>query len=263
MPIKQLAFRFFDPTPFDAALEALNRLNSWVRSASYEPMCSGPKAAIYRHKDLAIRELHARGLTRHRAIAVESKCHRCHKGVYFDYDGYERGPCWTCGGTCKVTLRFVETYLPAGLCWHSPMDRFPLSRTEAGLRDPVFPESAWRPRQPGRDLSPIEVARDLLAVERTWPIHDRYGDLSEYRYRLWVGMRDPATCSICGGQNDSGYRCHSCSSGRIAWGDHACNACLKRRDVWDLFQVPADLIAPPEIAEWIASRESLAGAAVA
>ena len=103
----------------DQALAAMNDLNSFAR----HPDSRGPRKAIYWLKSkYAIRDAIMSGLiTRLRVIQVTTKCHKCHEGIYMDWDGYPRGQCYDCKGTAKVTLKFVETAIADKYVWHTPL----------------------------------------------------------------------------------------------------------------------------------------------
>jgi hypothetical protein len=241
------------------AIHALDRLNSWVRSPCYSPSWSGPRDAIYRMKRVAIRRASESGIATHRGITVPVKCRRCNdQGRYIDWDGRDRGACWTCNGTHQVMLDFVETRITDGPTWHSPWQHFPLPtpcRRELVLD--------WKPNSMGIDMKPSDVAACLCSTEMVFAEpHVSFRcdyDGMEYRddpfnYCLYIGIVNADRCGLCGRPENDGAS-YVARRGRICWHDHACIACeaLARStsvSIYEQFKTPADLITGA-ITDWI------------
>lgn len=264
------------------ALLAMDRLNSFARTQEG----AGPRRAIYWLKArYAIRDAIMAGLlVRMRAIQVTTVCRRCRKGVYYDWDGDNRGPCYTCNGSGKVMLKFIETTIETrqqgvsvpdlnsdtaaiyrtaapftrNLIWHSPVEYS--SWLGWPTDDLQFEESQdWTTCQPGKPMSAIELATAMNIVETYWPwwrkhspyelSRDEY-DSSRYylfNYALDLG-RSPEGCVLCGGKH------HQFHNFTVAPGltraVSVCEPCAKREDIW---KVLSGLPLPeldPEIQKW-------------
>lgn len=254
-----------------AAVPALDRLNSWVRSESFrESLGGGPREAIYWLKNEAIRALHGYGLTTHRAVYATAKCRDCGgSGRYVDSMGYRHDHCWACNSAGEVRLNFVETAIEGGPTWHTPWLKFPLIRGEVvGSYSPDFSDAVeatdWKPNLRGRDLTPAEVARDLNRAEAAFPKrpgvrYTEWGEYDPFNYKLFVGASDRDKCDLCGHavEDDSGCGYH-CSRGRIAWCAYGCNVCSALHGhegngikIFSLFGLPRSFIDHPDILEWI------------
>jgi len=252
-----------------AAIDHLDRLNSWVRAkdAHCDRSCS---EVIYFLKRVAIRQAHQAGIASHRIIFVTVTCRGCHGTGKFDSwyssDGY--GPnCRKCDATGKHTLTFVESTIADRLRWHSPY----MSADHFGLKyEDRVEVTDWKPLAEGRPLKPAEVAENLNFIEDffterpRWKRSVYYDDYSSHAevddfasYKVWVGETPANLCRVCGAVDAEMYGAKLCvSASRITWSEHVCKSCegIWRSKIWDrlkLLPVPADLISPPSIQEWI------------
>ena len=93
------------------------------------------------------------------------KCRDCGgSGRYTDSWGYTHDHCRACGNTGKASLSFVVSTLWTGHAWHTPLMRWPSCKINTQSLVPIV--DSYQPNQPGRDMTPQEVALDLYTVER-------------------------------------------------------------------------------------------------
>jgi hypothetical protein len=232
---------------------AIDRLNSWARSASYRRGHGGGREAVYTLKREALLEAHRRGELAWRWVEARVKCRDCGgAGLYIDQYGCKHDHCWACSNTGTARLEFAESTI-CGTVWHSPANDFPF---RGG--NPVFGDAGdWAPNLPGRDLEPWEAARDLNVAETFFPprcSEARYGGGMDscWGYKLHVG-RLTDRCQLCGAEPGEGLN-HGCSRGVITWTAAACQTCRdsypRDASIFGAFPFPSELASHPEIVAW-------------
>lgn len=235
------------------AIEALDRLNSWVRSKSFR---SGARRMIYHMKSDV---LWCSNLPmEHRGIIVAVKCRDCGgTGRYRDWGGNLLDHCRACNSTGTAKLRFIETKIAERIVWHTPAEKYPRG-WEGGFEI----EMSYAPNQIGNDLEISEAARLLNLAEPCFPRpHDcctEYGEFNDFNYSLYVGRTDPEICSLCGTMNDRQYG-YSVTRNHIEWSDFACVKCEKDFEkknggivsIFKAFALPQHLVSHPEIQRWM------------
>ncbi len=247
------------------ALAAMNELNSWAR----HPEGRAPRRAIYWLKlRYAIRDAIMAGyLCRMRAVQVTTKCHRCDKGVYWDWDGCNRGPCYTCKGTGQVTLKFIETRFKAGeqgpngateYVWHSPVEYSSWLGWPAD--DLVFHEAEdWTVKRDGKALTVVQQATLLNVVEEYWlqwrkqsPYENGREHDDPHRYYIFNYSLDldydPKGCVLCGGEHH--IYCHTTLAPGLTRKLSVCKACEGAADLWPRLQAQPLNQLHPEIQRW-------------
>jgi len=263
------------------ALLAMDRLNSFARS----PGCAPRKAIYWLKSRYAIRDAIMAGLaTRMRAIQVTTTCSRCDKGIYRDWCGDHRGPCYHCGGTARKTLKFIETTIdlqerervihdvngneamkvtfpePAKkqVVWHSPVEYS--SWLGWPTDDLQFEEAQdWTVGTQGKPLTTVELAEAMNIVETYWPWwrkHSPYESSREeydshryfiFNYALDIGTGSKS-CELCGGEHKGFY--HFTVAPGITRGASTCTACQADPEVWKkLTALPMPQL-HPEIQKW-------------
>lgn len=263
-----------------AAFEALDRLNSFVRSDAYrrEFYMASPRRAVYEMKRQAILVAHVAGLAEHRRIVITAKCRDCGgSGKYVDSYG-ERFPwCRACSSSGTVTLRFVETTiaLPGrALRWHSPRTGFSLWPVEPQelphlkWYDPATGEwlpgsespADWTVNEVGRDLAIWEVARDLVTAEaafkatpyrrRDWGYSEGGCSLDPFRYPLRIGQTE-RVCWKCDAPVPEDRTWVGGHVGRVEFTAACCEPCEKQLGAPWPTTVPPALIEHEAIREWM------------
>lgn len=232
--------RYIPVRPFEpAALEAVARLNSWVRSKSYRDLAwlGGARLtrAIYFYKSEILRSGLADrdnvGLNL-RYIRTTVTCRDCEgTGRYTDRGGYEFFHCRACNSSGKVTLRFYETSFSCGITFHTPDLKAPGELTRAMFKRYDIAADDWekyiklgraaeavdyQPNQEGKDLDLADATRNLNAVEawyfadmfpRDYKIEEGfyfesgYHDSDYFYYKLPLG-RLSKNCAFCGISNE-------------------------------------------------------------
>jgi len=242
-----------------SAVRAVDRLNSWVRAPGDKG--SNAKPMTYHLKNLALKALHAAGLTTHRPIRVYVKCRDCDgSGRYWHWCGEQLDHCWACNSTGKAALTFVETTIEAaGLRWHSPWTSFPLSTHGIEYPTQATPTD-WQPNLPGKAMEPWEVAAAFCEAERAfpekpYPRHTDYGTYHIDQYHLFVGRLPQDVCAICGEPAGEKPISYHCSRGRLEWCGAACEACeavhKRTTQIFEAFPYPVELLRRREIVEWM------------
>lgn len=160
-------------TDLPEILSALSRLNVHARAWG----CG--KKAIYAYKTFAAAEF----ATEARPVFVPVKCHHCNgTGIYRDWDGYERGPCYRCTKGI-VTLRFVESTI-GDFRWHHPTGNgggnnvlnavWGINRSStrklAALIPTASPNSPTAPNDPSSSLPPTTGGRTCPAPRNSRPM---------------------------------------------------------------------------------------------
>lgn len=264
------------------ALLAMDRLNSFARN----PSGRGPRKAIYWLKSkYAIRDAVMAGLlVKMRAIQVTTKCSRCDKGIYRDWEGYVRGTCHHCSGTARKTLKFIETTIeipvhetvipdvagsdsckitwgsphPSRLVWHSPVDYS--SWLGWPTDDLEFAEAQdWTVGVEGKSLTTVEMATAMNTVETYWPWwrkHSSYENSREesdshryfiFNYALDIGVGSKG-CELCGGEH--AIYCHFTAAPGITRGVSICKACEADPERWKKITALPIPQLHPEIEKW-------------
>ena len=222
-------------TDLPEILSALSRLNVHARAWG----CG--KKAIYAYKTFAAAEF----ATEARPVFVPVKCHHCNgTGIYRDWDGYERGPCYRCTKGI-VTLRFVESTI-GDFRWHHPTGNgggnnvlnavwgiesvlypeaggaYPhgVAKLSDGTERPIqfAPADDWGPNMPGAEKLPTDEACGLLNLVEDWircvPVmrpENRWtigrARLEMSRYRIDLERDDDRTCCECGTADVMSSRC--------------------------------------------------------
>jgi hypothetical protein len=237
---------------FRAALLAVDVLNEWVRSSSFEKTYGrgvSPKAAIYFLKNLAMDAACVSKAADFRRVRTLAPCHACQATGKSGMSAYAASivagvdKCEWCGGTGKRTLEFVETVVSGVVRWYTPADKWGFSWGRALPVEDVGPE-VLTPGLPGRNAAVSEVARCLNLAEAFFP-----GQLPRYRifdYRLHIGETNPAKCCLCGDAvHDGGVEMPSLRH-PVVWRLHYCRHCEPVAA-----DVPPELLADPHVAEWV------------
>ncbi len=244
----------WEPEGLRDTIEALNTLNSWVRSSSGKR--HGVTKAIYFFKNTAIKHAYQAGMIEAtRKVKVLVKCRDCSgSGRYEDWSGHKFDHCRACSSTGTAELRFIESTI-CGHHWHTPWLKWPIASIRPDSAEP-WHATDWKPNQPGRDMPLDDAVRLINQVEeyfteRPTRWSGEFGLCDDYNYRLDLG-RVPALCQFCGDDDvrEHGYHC---SRGLIEWSAkvcHHCKAALGDTAVFDLMPVPLNLITP-EIRRWI------------
>lgn len=220
----------------EAALAAMDILNSAARSQSGR----APRRAIYWLKSrYAIRDAVMAGLlTKMCAVQVTTKCSRCRNGIYVDWDGHDRGTCYTCNGRAKVTLKFIETEMAGKYRWHTPLEHSSWHGWPAD--DLEFVESQdWTVNQPGKEVSLVELVTALNIVETYWPqwrkhspyelSRDEWDSQRHYIFRYGLNLgRSPEGCVLCGGPHAT-YAMTTVNPG-LEYARSLCESCGKGLD---------------------------------
>lgn len=241
-----------------AAILAIDRLNSFVRTSD-EHLYPGLMHHVYAMKASAIATANEQGLAVRRRVFVRVKCSRCGgSGVWVGR--YEELPCRACEAAGLKRLDFTETTIgrtlhtacdwPADwqeLRWHSP-------RCQAD--DGAEEVTDWKPRTPGRPMTPIEVVEALNLAEPVWP-SPLY---AAGTYGLYLGKTE-GVCVFCSGVTREGDGTYA-FRGRLRWRGDVCDGCRKhwQPTAWryggyrNLFgarmQIHAD-VDHPAVAAWI------------
>lgn len=256
------------------SLEALDRLNSYVRSPAYRAhyfLANGPRRAVYEMKRTALEVTHAAGIATHRRIVVKVRCRDCGgTGRYVDRDGQEYDHCYACDNGGSAILRFIESTLAERFVWHTPFGSEPQairtlfpSRMDLCMEEweaSWEPASDWDPNRPGQDLTPVEAAEALLLAEDAFPPavrkrarYDSRVDEEENYYRTWrlfVGNTE-TLCNFC--KATEGLVGFSPGVGRIRWHAYVCRDCSKAHGVEMFTQTPCppDFLDSEPIRRWI------------
>lgn len=178
-----------------AAVCAMSRVNSWVRSPSFREQSGNLRRAIYADKDSLLRFAEEAELAaEERNVYVDATCRKCGgSGKYVDRAGYRWDHCRACDNTGKVRLPFREATLAhAGetFVWHRPGYRtelrtvpykWPLTgevheREQYVTWPEPVPAIGWTVNEVGEDI-PLEqaaallerIARALIALDRRRP----------------------------------------------------------------------------------------------
>ena len=249
-------------------LEAVDRLNSWVRSTSFSGgMCAiGLRRRIYEIKGQAIEAARGEFVCSHRPLTTIATCRDCGgSGRYTDWGGHEWPHCRACESSGNVRLRFVETTILTtdwrigSFRWHSPRERWTLPSSLLGVE---IEPGDWHVNLPGRDLTLNEAARDLLACDARFPGRS-YRKLQCYdgcdcprHYTLYLGRANKA-CPHCGVALDESNRSPvSCGKrdGRAEYSFVPCAACYARLGkTMEIFNVgmPPELLEPEYVRAWV------------
>lgn len=273
-------------------VEAIDRLNSWVRSVSHGAWywSNSPRMAIYDAKHAIIEQAIRNGLCICEAIRLMVHCRDCGgSGKYSSY-GRQYDHCWRCSSTGKQTLEFVVTTIE-GFRWHTPRDKSWRFKLPENFWQFSTLAMDWAPNQKGRDLELWEVAECLNVMEEArgagripmpgkhsvYESGDYYGESDHSNYKLYLGD-GPPTCEFCGvpgGRGDSNGTYHCVGRQFVSWSAYACNSCSAQfatssqwsdgassyvpsggngRSIFDEFKVPVDKLRHPEIEKWLARR---------
>jgi hypothetical protein len=235
-------------------LEAIDRLNSWVRSDSARGWWSSPRYATYDWKSHVIERAIAAGTARLSAIHLMLNCRACGGEGIFVYDDGEKAPCRKCEKSGHVNLEFLVTEIE-GFTWHTPRNRIwkfgPLDEVWASAKISMD----WEPNQKGRDLELWQVAECLNVCEEAVARgelckpgshssggHDEY-EVSHGNYKLHVAnSTEREVCELCGHRavpkGDSGGTdgmWHGIVTDHVSWSAWACDrcqACFKQGLIW-------------------------------
>lgn len=245
-------------------LEAVDRLNSWVRSESFKrgTHWSGVRRHVYQIKRMAIARAQREFVCLHRPHSTLVTCRSCGgSGKYTDWDGRAWPNCRACGSKGIVKLDFVQTQIlvpqPYGqtFTWNSPRDKWGLPADRLGEE---LTGIVMQVDEPGTDMSIDDAARDLLLCDATFP--RQYGWCSEFcdcekHYALYLGRAD-GRCAHCGdaAPEDQATNCGK-TIGRVNFSFAVCKPCYlaKRSTSAALFDVgiPEELLRGEHVRRWV------------
>jgi hypothetical protein len=232
-------------------ITAVSRLNSWARSEGARRNFHSPVRAIYYLKREAIQWAHENLSCLHSTVKITVVCRACGgTGNYVDSYGYEWDHCRACNSRGRVALLFVQTAIGGGPIWHTPWMKF---FVRCGGPHPPYNLARWvddwTVNEPGLEMEPWEVARDLNLVETTftrrpgWYSTD-YGTFNDFGYTLYLGDTE-RECGFCGSRE--GLLAHHVIRRPVCWTAFACAACSKLPKVFDQFAIPLTLVHNPHI----------------
>ncbi len=237
-------------------LQAVDRLNGWVRSESFRRAWSGKalRRHIYQAKAEAIRlSYFSATTTSHRPFATLATCRDCSgSGKYTDFHGRTWPHCRACGNSGNVRLRFVESrilLLHRQFVWHTPSHLWPLSSEILGPETTVMD---FMVNAVGTELPLDDAAHDLLLIDEQLP--PRYRDLHP-PYTLYLGKVDES-CAHCGRavtQEEANRGRCTTTVARAEFSFIACPECENRLTTAQIFSVciPVKLLEPPHVLRWV------------
>jgi hypothetical protein len=265
-------------------LEAIDRLNSWVRSDSARGWWSSPRYSIYDWKNAVIEQAIRAGTAECSAIHLSLTCRDCGGTKrYTDSSGYTYDHCRKCSSTGVTRLWFVVTKIE-GRQFHTPRDKSWRFHLPESFWESARLSTDWEPNQKGRDLETWEVAQCLNVCEEAvlrgelpkpgshgiYDYGDYYGEQDHGKYKLH--LRDTAeVCQLCGHvgvPKDPEYPdwldgCHHCVSLEyVDWSAWACDACQSLYGgnqsirIFDVLKLhpPVEKLQHPEIRKWLERR---------
>lgn len=237
--------------PLFAAFEAINALNSYVRTPSAWHL----RDAVYSMKAKALAQADEMGAVVARNICVQGlKCKTCSGSGWWNI--HRGAHCWTCGGKGTVELYFRESRLTRTLkcphwfasdfTWHTPIRcAYPRS---------FEVETNWKPNQPGRELECGNVVYLLNVAEQVFPA------VTIFPYSIFIGAEGPG-CHYCNSEVE--LERYSIHRGRLHWTAAACASCAEHfkkvtqprygKTIFDGFRVP-DLLLTPAVRTWCDRR---------
>ena len=226
-------------------IEAVDRLNFWVRSDSARGYWSTPRYAIYDWKAYLIERAIDVGAAKLSAIHLMLNCRACGGDGIYVYDDGEKAPCRKCGKTGHVNLEFLVSEID-GVVWHTPRNR----AWKFGLLDAVWAGARlsvdWEPNAKGRDLELWQVCECLNVCEEAVACgelckpgghischgYDEY-EVSHHGYKIHVSASDDReVCELCGhravpkgdrGLTDGMW--HGIVTDHVSWSAWACDRC--------------------------------------
>jgi hypothetical protein len=247
-------------TEIPEVIHAVSRLNSWIRSDSARGHFA-PARAIYFLKGQAIEWADENLKCLHSTVKVATTCRGCGgTGKYCDTHGHTWPHCRACSSRGRLALLFVQTAIGGGPIWHTPWLKFHVRRDGANPHYALARwAEGWTVNEPGHDMEPWEVARDLNLAETTftkrpgWYSTD-WGGCNDFHYSLYIGSTPADVCSLCGGVADVKHG-YGVTRRPIHWTDHACNVCsIMYGDVFKAFSMPRQLIDNEHIQKFIERR---------
>jgi hypothetical protein len=246
-------------------INATSRLNSWLRSKSARHH-GAPSRAIYWLKRQAISWADANLHCLHSTVKVAVECRGCHgTGRYVDSYGHTWPHCRACGSHGRLSLLFVQTAIGGGPTWHTPWIKFWIRGRN------VHPHYAlarwvdgWTVNEPGHDMEPWEVARDLNLLETTfterpgWEYHDEWGDTNDFHYSLYIGSTPKNLCALCR-RIEGPFEAYGITHSPVSFTAHVCRKCTEffggTSEVYKRMEtVPLELIQNEHIARFFARR---------
>ncbi|HVI10200.1 MAG TPA: hypothetical protein VND65_18060 [Candidatus Binatia bacterium] len=253
------------PSQVPEFIHAVSRLNSWLRSPSSKRNFA-PARAIYFLKREAISWADAHLSCLHSTVKVAVECRGCHgTGKYTDSYGHIWPWCKACRSRGRLALTFVQTVIGGGPTWHSPWSGFWIRgrRVHPPYELARWAEG-WTVNEPGKNMEPWEVARDLNLVETTfterpgWKFHDEWGYGNDFHYSLYVGETPKGVCHLCGG-TEGPFCAYGKTNLPVSWTAHVCENCTKTQGGTGLIykrleMVPLELIQNEHIARFFARR---------
>lgn len=265
-----------------AAYDALDRLNGYVRSEAHrDAYLSSPRRAIYEMKRQAIIVATAADLAMHKKVQIAVTCRDCGgSGRYVDSYGYEFAHCRACTSKGTVVLHFIDTRIALPdreLRWHTPEQNFRSTSVywNVGKEEPAHlhylaPSEValdWTVNQPGRDLAPWEVARDLVLAEqhfkstryayRSWGFSEYGCSLDPFRYDLYVG-RTERVCWRCSAAVPETRGWLGKTIDRVHFTAAICEDCQTLLGSPWPTAIPASLVENEHIREWMRLHPTIA-----
>jgi len=237
---------------------AVSRLNSWSRSQGARDNFHSPTAAIYFLKREAIEWAHENLACLHSTVIAGVVCRACGgTGNYVDSYGYDWQHCRACSSRGRRSLLFVQTAIGGGPIWHTPWMKFYVRRGGSPHWQLARWVEGWNVNEPGIEMEPWEVARDLNLVETTftkrpgWYSTD-WGTFNNFHYSLYLGDAKKV-CEFCGSRE----KLSACRVFRrpLSWTAYACIVCSKTRaKLFDEFTIPRELVDNPHIQKFVERR---------
>jgi hypothetical protein len=239
-------------------INAVSRLNSWVRSKSAKENWGAPARAIYYLKSRAIEWADMNMVCLHSTVKVRTQCRDCKgTGKYLDSYGELWPHCRACGSRGMLSLLFVQTHISGGPIWHTPWNRFWIHRKKSPAYQLARWVEDWSVNEPGHDMKPWELCRDFNLVETTftsrpdWYSTD-WGQYHDFLYSINLGVRKPV-CEFCPAFEHLHRFC--VFQRPISWTAWVCDKCHRSKPLSsEDFGKPEDLIDNSHIVKFIERR---------
>lgn len=270
------------PERVEAAILAMDRLNSYVRSEAHNRhyLAQSLKPVVYAlkrrllaafpdphwHKEEFGKRRFYDFSASHRFMIVIAECRACSgTGLWSSWQDVKRTePCNRCEKG-RTLLYFVEStlYGPYHLLpavkelaiWHSPVEQFPLARPT----NLPYQRTDWKPGLAGQDCTVAAVAEALNTVEPLVAMLSapRWSLPLVPAYRLYIGETMPG-CRVCGEGDRENLTRQREVSGPVEWTVYLCDRCKGCRGADTSQYVPVELLrghSSSGIRAWIRRKE--------